>query len=226
MLDVTSSASLVIRELVASYLQREGYFVTTADSGGDALSAALRERPDLIVLDLLLPDMPGEEVARAIRRLVEVPIIMLTARSAEEDRVAGLRLGADDYLVKPFSIRELAARVEAVLRRSVRRGPVSYGAGTLVLDPEARLVVVDGAPVALTRTELDLLLALAENAGRVLTREQLIAFGRGYGAESEDRTVDAHVKNLRRKLGDGRLHPRFIQTVQGVGYRLMLQVDA
>ena len=215
-----------IRELVAGYLAREGYAVTTAASGEAAIAAALRERPDLIVLDLLLPDVPGEEVARAVRRLAEVPIVMLTARSAEEDRVAGLRLGADDYLVKPFSVRELAARVEAVLRRAARRGPASYGGGSLLLDPASRSVTVDGSPVALTRTELDMLLALADGAGRVLTREQLIALGRGYGVESDDRTVDAHVKNLRRKLGDDPLRPRFVQTVPGVGYRFMLEADA
>ena len=215
-----------IRELVASYLGREGYAVTTADCGEAALATAVRERPDLVVLDLRLPDIPGEEVARALRNLARIPIIMLTARSGEDDRVAGLRLGADDYLVKPFSVRELAARVEAVLRRSRRPRVASFGGAVLVVDGEARTAALDGAPVALTRTELDLLRALADNAGRVLTRDQLLTCTRGYGTQTEDRAIDAHVKNLRRKLGDDRRRPRFIETVHGTGYRFTLRADA
>jgi DNA-binding response OmpR family regulator len=215
-----------IREIVGGYLERQGHRVTLAENGQAALDAALEQHPDLIVLDLVLPDIPGEEVARALREVSPVPIIMLTAKSAEDDRVAGLRIGADDYLVKPFSVRELAARVDAVLRRTRGRSTTSYDGGRLVLDPQARTVLVEGRPAPLTRTELDLLLALAENAGRVLTRDQLMTVSRGFDADAGERTVDAHVKNLRHKLGDDPHRPRYIETVPSVGYRFALRPDA
>ncbi len=216
-----------IRELVGSYLERQGYLVTLAATGRAALDAAVREHPDLIVLDLRLPDIAGEEVARSIREVSPVPIIMLTAKSAEDDRVTGLRIGADDYLVKPFSVRELGARVEAVLRRTRDQSRrVSFGGGRLVVDRAARAVVVSGRPVALTRTELDLLLALVDNAGRVLTRDQLMTLARGFEADVAERTVDAHVKNLRHKLGDDPHRPRYVETVQHVGYRFAAEPDA
>ena len=215
-----------IRDVVGSYLAREGYTVGFADTGERALERALGEHPDLIVLDLMLPDLSGEEVARAVREVSDVPIIMLTARSAEGDRVAGLALGADDYLVKPFSVRELSARVAAILRRTRGARPQSFGAGRLEIDRGARVVRVAGAPVSLTRTEFDLLEALVANAPRVLTREQLLTAARGYEAEPEPRTVDAHVKNLRRKLGDDPAHPWVVVTVPGVGYRFGPAADA
>ena len=215
-----------IRELVGGYLSREGYSVLFAESGEAALDAALREHPDLVVLDLKLPDLPGEEVARAVRGVSNLPIIMLTAKSAEADRVAGLGLGADDYLVKPFSVRELAARVAAVLRRTRgMREELSFGGGRLVVDPAARTATIAGEPVPLTRTETDLLLALVSNAPRALTREQLLTAAGGYDAEAEERTVDAHVKNMRRKLGDDPRAPRYVLTVAGVGYRFGLPRD-
>jgi two-component system, OmpR family, response regulator RegX3 len=215
-----------IREIVAGYLERQGYAVTLAENGQAALDAALRQHPDLIVLDLVLPDIPGEEVARSLREVSPVPIIMLTAKSAEDDRVTGLRIGADDYLVKPFSVRELAARVEAVLRRTRTRTPASYDGGRLLLDAATRTVQVEGHAAPLTRTELDLLLALAENAGRVLSRDQLMTLSRGFDAEADERTVDAHVKNLRHKLGDDPHRPRYVETVPSVGYRFALPPDA
>ncbi|SRR6266487_1075909 len=216
-----------IRELVGSYLEREGYVVTLAATGRAGLDAAVREHPDLIVLDLRLPDIAGEDVARSIREVSPVPIIMLTAKSAEDDRVTGLRIGADDYLVKPFSVRELGARVEAVLRRTRDQSRrVSFGGGRLVVDRAARAVVVSGRPVALTRTELDLLLALVDNAGRVLTRDQLMTLVRGFEVDVAERTVDAHVKNLRHKLGDDPHRPHYLETVQHVGYRFAAEPDA
>lgn len=219
-----------IRELVRSYLEREGYSVLEADTGQRALETASRIEPDLIVLDLMLPDLPGEEVARSVRSVAQTPIIMLTAKAGEDDRVAGLRLGADDYLVKPFSPRELVARVEAVLRRTGGGGnpdaPLSFGAGELTIDRETREITVGGASIEVTKSEFDLLAALASRPGRVFSRFELVTKVQGFDYEGYDRTIDAHVKNLRRKLGDDPRDPRFIVTVTGVGYKLALQQDA
>jgi DNA-binding response OmpR family regulator len=212
-----------IRELLRTYLEQAGYAVLLADSGQGALEAAARARPDLVVLDLMLPDLTGEEVARSLRSTVDIPIVMLTAKAGEDDRVAGLRLGADDYLVKPFSPRELVARVEAVLRRT-RGGEtasaVSFDGGALVLDPERREVRVQDCAVELTRSEFDLLAALARAPGKVYSRYELVTRVQGYDYEGYERTVDAHVKNLRRKLGDDPRHARYVVTVTGVGYKL------
>jgi DNA-binding response OmpR family regulator len=218
-----------IRDLIRPYLERAGYAVMLADCGQRALESAVRTRPDLVVLDLMLPDLPGEVVARNLRAISDVPIIMLTAKASEEDRVAGLRLGADDYLVKPFSPRELAARVEAVLRRAGSgRGPgaASFDGGRLGLDIDRREVVVDGAEVVLTRSEFDLLATLARRPGRVWSRYELVTHVQGYDHDGYERTVDAHIKNLRRKLGDNPRAPRFIHTVTGVGYKLAVTSDA
>jgi DNA-binding response OmpR family regulator len=217
-----------IRELVRSYLEREGYAVLEADGGQRALETVARALPDLIVLDLMLPDLSGEEVARSIRSVSAVPIIMLTAKASEDDRVAGLRLGADDYLVKPFSPRELVARVEAVLRRAGEQhtgSAQSFGGGAVTMDRETRDVTVDGEPVELTRSEFDLLFALASRPGRVFSRFELVTRVQGYDYEGYDRTVDAHVKNLRKKLGDSG-SPRLVITVTGVGYKFGLKADA
>ena len=219
-----------IRELVRSYLEREGYSVLLADTAQRALETAARANPDLVVLDLMLPDMPGEEVARSLQTTSEVPIIMLTAKSSEEDRVTGLRIGADDYLVKPFSPRELIARVEAVLRRA-RGGAAgapsqSFEGGRLVIDRETREVQVDGEPVALTRSEFDLLHALASRPGRVFSRYELVTRVQGYDYEGYERAVDVHVKNLRKKLGDDPRGPRYVLTVTGVGYKFGVKPDA
>ena len=217
-----------IRELVGAYLRREGYHVLLADSGLAALQLAERLRPDLLVLDLGLPDVPGEELMRLLRRFSEVPVIMLTARAGEGDRVAGLRSGADDYVTKPFSPRELVARVEAVLRRAGgglgARVP-TYAGGRLVIDRERREITLDGPQVELTRTEFDLLIILASRPGRAWSRYELVARMQGHDYEGYQRTVDAHVKNLRRKLGDDPRRPTFVQTVSGVGYKFAVSSD-
>ena len=218
-----------IRDLVRSYLEREGYSVIEADTGQRALEAVERARPDMLVLDLMLPDLSGEEIARNVRSHSDLPIIMLTAKAGEDDRVAGLRLGADDYLVKPFSPRELVARVDAVLRRASGGGAtasMSFDGGRLAIDREAREVVVEGEPVELTRSEFDLLHALASRTGRVLSRYELVTKVQGYDYEGYERTIDAHVKNLRRKLGDDPRHPRYVLTVTGVGYKFGVKADA
>jgi DNA-binding response OmpR family regulator len=216
-----------IRDVVARYLEAAGFAVLIADSGQRALEVAARARPDLVVLDLMLPDLSGEEVLRSLRALDEVPIIVLTAKSSEEDRVANLRQGADDYLVKPFSPRELVARVEAVLRRSapLAAGELAFDQGRLRIDSEGRGVIVAGDGVDLTRTEFDLLLALAHTPGRVFSRYELLNRVQGSDYEGYERTIDAHVKNLRRKLGDDPRQPRFVVTVPGVGYKLGVSRD-
>jgi DNA-binding response OmpR family regulator len=178
--------------------------------------------PDLVVLDLMLPDIPGEEVARSLRTISEVPIIMLTAKAEETDRVAGLRLGADDYVVKPFSPLELVARVDAVLRRSragVKDGSASYESGRLLIDEAAREVRLDGDSVALTKSEFDLLLALAAQPGKAFSRYELVARVHGYDYEGYERTIDVHVKNLRSKLAEDPKDPTFVLTVPGIGYK-------
>ena len=180
------------------------------------------------MLDLGLPDVPGETVARELRAAAAVPIVMLTAKSAEEDRIAGLELGADDYVTKPFSPRELVLRVQAVLRRggpAAARGVTSYGGGVLVIDEPRREVTVRGQAAELTPTEWGILVALATVPGRVYSRFELINRVRGYEFEGYERTVDSHVKNLRRKIEDDPSDPQIVQTVLGGGYRLGLARD-
>ena len=217
-----------IQDVVRTYLEHDGYAVFIAGSGQEALEAAARLRPDLVILDLMLPDLAGEEVARSLRAISEVPIIMLTAKASEDERVAGLRLGADDYLAKPFSPRELAARVEAVLRRA--RGTeaevASFDRGALRIDRASREVSVEGRPVSLTRSEFDLLVTLAGRPGRVWSRYELVTRVQGYDYDGYERTINAHVKNLRHKLGDDPHRPRFVATVVGVGYKLDVAPDA
>jgi two-component system alkaline phosphatase synthesis response regulator PhoP len=208
------------------YLEKGGFRVLTAADGKTALDAANRERPDLIVLDLNLPAMDGLDVCRALRRASDVPIIMLTARVEETDRLIGLELGADDYVTKPFSPRELVARVRAVLRR-VRGGvrqPGLIRAGELEIDLEGRRVLRGEESVSLTRTEFNLLAALAQHPGQAFSREQLLNRLHGVAWEGYDRSIDAHVKNLRRKLERNPLEPRYILTVYGVGYRFTDEV--
>jgi DNA-binding response OmpR family regulator len=208
--------------LVKLYLQHAGYEVVVAADGRRALEVARgAPRPDLIVLDVMLPRLNGLEVCRTLREESDVPIILLTARTTEDDKLEGLDLGADDYIAKPFSPRELAARVRAVLRRSPAApldGPPVRVAG-LVLDPSRHEALVRGRAVSLTPREFRLLLALARSPGRVFTRAELVtrAFGPEY--EALDRTIDAHIRNLRRKIEADPADPAFIQTVFGVGYR-------
>jgi DNA-binding response OmpR family regulator len=218
-----------IRELLRSYLEREGYQVVSTESGAEAIGLASSAGPDLIILDLRLPDVPGEEVAREVRGRSDVPILMLTAKSGEEDRIRGLEVGADDYVTKPFSPRELILRVRAILRRgrvtSDPSGPQSYGGGELVLDDDRRQAVVRGRPVPLTPTEWGILTALATVPGRVYSRYELINRVRGYEFDGYERTVDSHVKNLRRKIERDPARPQVVATVLGAGYRLGLSRD-
>jgi DNA-binding response OmpR family regulator len=218
-----------IRDTVRLFLEQQRYAVLLAGTGEQALDVAGRLKPDLVVLDLMLPDLPGEEVARSLRTLWQVPIIMLTAKAEEADRVAGLRLGADDYVVKPFSPLELVARVEAVLRRARpggAEGVLLFDQGRLVIDQAAREVRLGGELVALTRSEFDLLVALASTPGRVFSRAELLARVHGYDYEGYERTIDVHVKNLRAKLGDDPKAPRYVLTVPGVGYKFGMRPDA
>ena len=210
-----------IVQLVRDYLERAGFAVSTARDGHEALMRARQERPDLIVLDLGLPGLDGLEVTRRLRRDSGVPIIMLTARDDETDKVVGLELGADDYVTKPFSPRELEARVRAVLRRHARDTDAEVlRAGDLALDLPRLRADIAGRPVALTATEFQLLTALARQPGRVFTRAQLLDAIHGVAFESYERAIDAHVKNIRRKIEPDPRTPRYLLTVYGVGYRL------
>ena len=209
-----------IVNLVQAYLKPEGYEVFTAADGSSGLKAARAFKPDLVILDVMLPGMDGLELLSRLRRESQVYVILLTARAEETDKIVGLSIGADDYVVKPFSPRELTARVKAALRRM--QAPPAGGAaeGTLAfrrvrMDLDARRVTVDDQPVELTASEFDLLRALAENRGRVLSREQLLERVWGGAYYGEMRVVDVHVGHIRQKLGN----PNFIATVRGVGYR-------
>ncbi len=212
-----------IAEVVQQYLERDGHMVIWAATGEAALADASRRRPDLVVLDLGLPDVSGEDVCRRLRETSDVPILMLTARDAEEDLVRGLRLGADDYVTKPFSPRELVARVRALLRRTQAESEpqadvLERAGGRLVIDNARRLVVLDGEAIELTESEFRLLRTLARFPGRVYSRYELIDKVQGYDFEGYERTIDAHVKNLRRKLGEDARAPRLVRTVYGRGY--------
>jgi len=220
-----------LRDLIRSYLERAGFMVLSTGSGAEAITMAGASPPDLVILDLGLPDVPGETVARELRTTAVTPILMLTARSTEEDRIRGLELGADDYVTKPFSPRELVLRVQAILRRggpdvrAGQQGVASYGGGELLIDESRRTATLRGVQAALTPTEWGILLALATVPGRVYSRFELINRVRGYEFEGYERTVDSHVKNLRRKIEDDPANPQVIQTVLGGGYRLGLARD-
>ena len=209
-----------VREVVQHYLEREGYRVQAAEDGAAALAAFGANVPDLIVLDLMLPGVDGLEVCRQVRAKDSTPIIMLTAKGHESDRIVGLELGADDYVVKPFSPKELVARVRAVLRRTEAAGAAEV---LRVADVEVDLprmrVAVAGRPVELTPTEFQLLAAMVREPGRVFTRGQLLDAVHGVAFESYERAVDAHVKNLRKKIEPVPGRPRYLLTVHGVGYR-------
>jgi DNA-binding response OmpR family regulator len=211
-----------IARLVRDYLEHAGFEAIVVGDGETALASARRSTPDLVVLDLGLPDRDGLDVARALRRTSGVPIVMLTARGDEIDRVVGLELGADDYVVKPFSPKELVARVRAVLRRTQAAragGPEVLRVADVEVDVPRMRVTVAGRPVELTATEFQLLATLAREPGRVFTRGQLLDAVHGVAFESYERAVDAHVKNLRRKLEPVPGRPRYLLTVHGVGYR-------
>jgi two-component system alkaline phosphatase synthesis response regulator PhoP len=210
-----------IVQLARDYLEHAGFAVLTARDGKTALAAARSEKPDLMVLDLGLPGMDGLDVTRAVRRDSPVPIIMLTARGEESDKLVGLELGADDYIVKPFSPKELVARVRAVLRRAESAGASAetIRVGDVTLDVPRMRVTVGGRAVDVTPTEFQLLAALARQPGRIFTRAQLLDAVRGVAFESYERAIDAHVKNIRRKIEANPREPRYVLTVYGVGYK-------
>jgi two-component system alkaline phosphatase synthesis response regulator PhoP len=212
-----------IAEIARDYLRLAGFDVIVTGDGVRALEAARGRRPDLVVLDLGLPGLDGLDVARTLRKESDVPIIMLTARVTEDDRLQGLEIGADDYVTKPFSPRELVARVRAVLRRS-ERGHVDgdlLHVSDLVLDAGRLSVRRGGEPVDLTATEFQILATLARHPGRVFTRAQLLDAARGTDAEAYARAIDSHVKNIRRKLEPDPHAPRYLETVYGIGYKLV-----
>jgi two-component system alkaline phosphatase synthesis response regulator PhoP len=209
-------------ELVKLYLSRDGYKVLSAYDGTEALRLARENRPDLIVLDLMLPGVDGLEVCRTLRNESDVPIIMLTARTTDEDKLTGLGLGADDYVSKPFSPRELAARVRTVLRRLPgERGPVEVKRGQLVLNFLKHEVSIAGKPLDLTPVEFKLLGVLVKEAGRVFSRAELVEKALGFDYKGFDRTIDVHILNLRRKLEPDPLYPKYIKTAYGAGYRFV-----
>jgi len=208
-----------IVELVRGYLEREGFAIDTASDGPSALDRARAMEPDVVILDLMLPGIDGLEVCRRLRTFSDAYVLMLTARSEEIDRVVGLSVGADDYLVKPFSPRELVARVKALLRRPRVASRAAAPPG-LEVDGARHEVRVDGAPIALTATEFGILTALARDPGVVVSRSNLLDAVWGPEYVGDDHLVDVHVANLRRKLGDDAERPRFIETVRGFGYRL------
>ena len=214
-----------IARLIRSYLEQAGFQVIVAYDGETALHALRRERPDLVVLDLMLPDRDGWDVTRIVRgdpALAATPIIMVTARVEDTDRIVGLELGADDYVTKPFNPREIVARVRAVLRRRPARLLCPLVCSRLArsgLDPDRHQATLAGQPLDLTPTEFDLLHTLMASPGHAFTRAELIERALGYSYEGLDRTVDSHIKNLRRKIEPDPVNPTFIQTVYGVGYR-------
>lgn len=210
-----------LRTLVRSYLSQEGFRVLTAADGRQALFLARDEKPDLILLDLMMPEMDGYEFMRVYGREAETPIIMLTARIEENDKVLGLELGADDYVTKPFSMRELAARIRAVLRRAGKIAPQAelLRAGDITLDRNGRLVKVGDQYVDLTPSEFDLLAALMSTPGRAFSRMDLLDILQGNAFEGYERTIDVHVRNLRSKIEPDPRNPAYIETVYGIGYR-------
>jgi len=214
----------VVQDVARAALERDGYIVHSATGGDEALSLTAARSPALLVLDLGLPDISGETVLQEVRRRSQVPILVLSARGRMEERVKGLGLGADDYLPKPFSPLELVARVKALLRRTgsdqAPRDLLAFDGGRLEIDSVRHEVRVDGRACALTRSEYDLLVVLAQYAGRVYTRSEITYRLRGDDFEGDERMIDVHVRNLRRKIEVDPAHPRCIETVRGIGYRL------
>jgi DNA-binding response OmpR family regulator len=222
-----------LRELLRGYLERAGFAVHSAATGAEAIEAARGRAFSLLILDLGLPDVPGEAVLQEVRAAGDTPVLLLTARASEEDRIRGLELGADDYVTKPFSPRELVLRALAIVRRgrdgeagAAGGGRAEFGAGELVIDEAALRLTVRGHEVTLTPTEWGVLAALASTPGRVYSRSELINRVRGHEFEGYERTVDSHVKNLRRKVERDPHAPRIVETVLGDGYRLGLARDA
>jgi len=219
-----------IARVVKVYLEGGGYRVNHAESGKTALDAARKETPLLVILDLMLPDMSGEEVLQELKTLGDFPVVMLTAKSSEEERVAGFALGADDYVVKPFSPRELVYRVKAVLKRASKQdlaaaASVSFNKGALIIDGHRYEVKKNGVLLNLTPTEFKVLFILASHPERVMTRDVLVDQALGYQFEGYERSVDAHIKNIRQKIEDDPKNPSFVLTVYGVGYKFIGKRD-
>lgn len=215
---------LKIARVVKAYLEGAGFKVRHFTHGREALKAASSQIPALVILDLMLPDLTGEELFQDLKAIGDIPVIMVTSKSSEEERVAGLALGADDYLVKPFSPRELVFRVKAVLKRTGVSGDkaggiLSFNDGSLILDGQSFGVTLSGNSVEVTSSEFRILFSLASVPGKVFSREDLIQKALDYQFEGYDRTIDAHVKNLRKKIESDPRHPEYIQTVYGAGYR-------
>jgi two-component system alkaline phosphatase synthesis response regulator PhoP len=211
-----------IVEVLTAYLEQEGFVVRTASDGPSAVAEVERAVPDIALLDVMLPGIDGIELTKRFQKEHDLPVILVTARSDEVDRLIGLEVGADDYVSKPFSPREVVARVKAVLRRAEgsRSAGEALRIGALIIDPGRRSVSVDGVVADLTRTEFDILAAMAAHPGRVYTRLQLLEIATGDTFEGYERTIDAHVKNIRRKLGEDPRRPRYVHTVFGVGYKV------
>ena len=215
-----------VTDLLAYNLHKASYVVRVAADGREALRLARETQPDLILLDVMIPEMDGLDVCRELRKTTSTPVIMITARGEEVDRIVGLELGADDYVCKPFSVRELMARIKAVLRRGQSEekdqppSSVLCGPGSLKIDPESRQVMAGGIPLTLTRLEFNVLLLLLQNAGRVLTRERLLELAWGYDFAGDTRAVDSTVKRLRAKLRAASSEADSIEAVRGVGYRM------
>lgn len=212
-----------ILEVVKSYLEREGFSVITETNGNNVLDTFKKEKPDLVILDLMLPGISGEELCKRLRQFSNVPILMLTAKVQESDKINGFSIGADDYITKPFSPRELVMRVKAILRRTTDDVPLaevmSFNNDDLVVDLRAHTVRKKGVVVNLTPNEFKILKILIRNPNRVFTREELIEKVMGFDYEGYDRTIDAHIKNLRQKIEDDTKNPVYIKTVYGVGYK-------
>jgi DNA-binding response OmpR family regulator len=208
--------------IVKAYLEREGHSVVVANDGVVALEEFRRKTPDLLILDVMMPNLDGRDVVRIVRAESDVPILMLTALSSEDDQVIGFDLGADDYVTKPYRPRELMARVRALLRRHLRDDDTTkrMERGPLVVDPVSREIWVNGDPVELTASEFEILVTLARSPGRVFTRFELLERTAGFDHDSLERTIDVHIRNIRRKLGDDARDPSHIVTVVGVGYRM------
>jgi len=220
-----------IARVVKVYLEDAGYRVVHVEKGKDAISSAMKELPLAVILDLMLPDTSGEEVCQELKEMGDFPIIMLTAKYSEEERVAGFALGADDYVVKPFSPKELVYRVKAVLRRSQKGDrevlePISFNNSSLVIDGQGYEVKKNGGMLKITPTEFKVLYSLASAPGKVFTREDLVEKALGYQFEGYERSIDAHIKNIRHKIEDDPKNPAFILTIYGVGYRFSGKRDA